>query len=548
MKNIIIVYSLLIVLGILIGVGATYYLSTEEATNAHEHESDETLYTCGMHPNIIEEEPGTCPICGMNLTPIKGSSKGKKKSSGERKIIYWRAPMNPNEIYDDPGKSKMGMDLVPVYEDEGSAHGVVTIDGSVLQNMNIKTEIVKSKNLSSDIYTNGVLTTDERKVFKVTTKISGWVEKLYVNYVGQKVKKGQKLVDIYSPELVATQQELISAFEMKDKMQNFSSDAILINSINKLKLFDISQEVIDKIISTKKVEKYLPLYAPFNGTVLTKNVIEGEKINQGSELMMMADLSNLWLKADIYESEIGSCKLGATAEITFPFNPGKTYQGKVSFIYPTLDTKTRTASVRIDIKNNNAELKPAMYGTVEIKGEGGEILPVLPETAVLRNGKNNMVVVYLGEGQFKPVEVKLGKYSSGFYEVMSGVKLGDEIVTSGQFMIDSESSLRSAVNLFSSNKGDSDKSKMGVYETKDENKIKELNAHQHNKTDSIVREGIVDLEAIDKNNDGKVFQDPMDWNVISDEAGRCSLCNMFLNEVTIEEAKKNLTDNGFEYK
>jgi hypothetical protein len=131
---------------------------------------------------------------------------------------------------------------------------------------------------------------------------------------------------------------------------------------------------------------------------------------------------------------------------------------------------------------------------------------------------------------------------------MSGVKLGDEIVTSGQFMIDSESSLRSAVNLFSSNKGDSDKSKMGVYETKDENKIKELNAHQHNKTDSIVREGIVDLEAIDKNNDGKVFQDPMDWNVISDKEGRCPVCGMFLKEVTIEEAKKNLTDNGFEYK
>ena len=540
MKNKIIIYFLLIVFGILIGVGATHYLSNGEQNDIHEHESDETLYTCGMHPNIIEEEPGTCPICGMNLTPIKGSSKGAKKSSAEREILYWRAPMDPNEIYEESGKSKMGMDLVPVYEDEGSAQGVVTIDGSVIQNMNVKTGIVKSKNLSPDIYTNGVLTTDERKVYEVTTKISGWVEKLYVNYVGQKVKKGQKLVDIYSPELVAAQQELISALEMKDKMQDLSNDAILKNSINKLELFDISKEVIDKIISTKKVENYLPLYAPFNGTVLTKNVVEGEKINQGSELMTLADLSKLWLKADIYENEIGNIKLGSSAEITFPFNPGKTYQGKVSFIYPTFDTKTRTASVRIDINNNNAELKPAMYGTVKIKGDPGEVLPVLPETAVLRNGKKNIVVVSLGEGQFKPVEVQLGKYASGFYEVLSGVKLGDEFVTSGQFMIDSESSLRSAVNLFSSQKEESANKNMDVEEI---NKMEE-----HNENHSIVREGIIDLEAIDKNKDGKVFQDPMDWNVISDEDGRCPVCNMFLKEVTIEEAKKNLKDNGFEYK
>jgi multidrug efflux pump subunit AcrA (membrane-fusion protein) len=391
-----------------------------------------------------------------------------------------------------------------------------------------------------DIYTNGVLTTDERKVYEVTTKISGWVEKLYVNYVGQEVKKGQKLVNIYSPELVAVQQELISALEMKDKMQNLSSDAILKNSINKLELFDIGKEVIDKIISTKKVEKYLPLYAPFNGTVLTKNVVEGEKINQGSELMTLADLSNLWLKADVYESEIGRIKLGATAEITFPFNPGKPYQGEVSFIYPTLNIKTRTASVRIDIKNNNSELKPAMYGTVEIKGEDGKAFPVLPETAVLRSGKKNIVVLSLGDGQFKPVEVQLGKYANGFYEVLSGVKLGDEFVTSGQFMIDSESSLRSAVNLFSSQKEESANKNMDV---------EEINTMEdHNENYSIVREGIIDLEAIDKNKDGKVFQDPMDWNVISDEDGRCPVCNMFLKEVTIEEAKKNLKDNGFEYK
>ncbi|MDA3861324.1 MAG: efflux RND transporter periplasmic adaptor subunit [Melioribacteraceae bacterium] len=560
MKSKILTYTLILVVGITLGVGGYYIASINSSTSIDNHEA-ETLYTCGMHPNIIESEPGTCPICGMNLTKIKGSKKNVPIDSKDRKIIYYRAPMNPNEVYDEPGKSQMGMDLVPVYEDEGGASGVVTVDGSVLQSMNVKMEFVKSKNLSSVIYTNGNLQTDERKEFALSTKFDGWIEKLYINFVGQKVSKGQKLVDIYSPKLVAAQQELLTAVNYESAINGSSKGEMISNAKRKLELFDISNEDIDKIIKTKETNKYMTLYAPFSGTVLSKNVIEGEMVKAGMEIIKMADLSTLWLKADIYESDLGKVSIGSQAEANFSYNAGKTYKGKISFIYPTINPTSRTATVRIDLTNNNHELKPSMFGNVTIKGNNlGEVL-VVSETAILRSGKNNIVILSLGEGKFKPVDVKLGLYSEGYYQILSGLKLNDVFVSSGQFMIDSESNLRSAVKLFTSDKSskvkkevmsDDEMKNMNTdsEEKKDmtSNSKEKVTTEEHNHESSIVHTGIIDVESIDKNGDGKVFQDPMDWNVISDSEGRCPLCGMFLKEVTIDEAKMNLKMNGFEYK
>lgn len=559
MKSKITIYILILVVGIAVGAGGYYILfNSSSDAEVHAHEEEGTLYSCGMHPNIVENEPGTCPICGMNLTPIKGSQKKESKDPKDKKIIYWRAPMNPNEVYDKPGKSQMGMDLVPVYEDEGGASGVVTVDGSVLQSMNVKMEFVKKRKISSAIYTNGTLETDERKEFAVTTKFTGWIEKLYINYTGQKVRKGQKLVDIYSPELVAAQQELLTALNYESSVNSSTKGEMINNAKRKLELFDISDADINNIIQTKKINKYMTLYAPFNGTVLSKNVLEGEMIKAGKEIIKIADLTNLWLKADIYESELEKVSLGSKAEISFSYNPDKTYSGKIIFIYPTVNLNTRTVTVRIDIKNNNNELKPSMFGNVIIRGkETGEV-PTIPETAVIRSGKRNIVILSLGDGKFKPVEIKLGLYADGIYQVLTGLKVNDPIVTSGQFMIDSESSLRSAVKLFTSdNAGKAPKKEMTEEEMKnmnsEEKEKKEMNsssekAEEHDHTASIVHEGVIDVEAIDKNGDGKVFQDLMDWNVISDEEGRCPLCGMFLKEVTIEEAKMNLKMNGFNYK
>lgn len=546
--NKILIYIVVLIVGALLGAGAFYMFSDNSVNEVHEHSSQEQLYSCGMHPNIIESEAGTCPICGMNLTPIKSKSTNTN-SSGEGEIIYWRAPMNPNEIYDSPGKSQMGMELVPVYENAGADEGLVTVDGSVLQSMNVKMEFVKNRSANSSIYTNGVVTTDERKEIVITSKLSGWIEKLYVNFVGQKVTKGEKLIDLYSPELVAAQQELITALKYQEVASNNNSNDLVQNAINKLELLDISQTEIDEIVKSKKAQKYIPLYAPYSGTVMTREVIEGQKITPNKQLMTIVDLNNLWLKADLYESELAKIKIGTKVEVTFNYYPGEIFKGKITFIYPIVDPVSRTVSVRMDIQNSNGELKPSMYGNVKIIGDGsGEMLSV-PETAVIRSGKKNIVVLGLGEGKFKPVEVTLGHYSDGFYQVLGGVKLNDKIVTSGQFMLDSESSLRSAVKLFSSsNAKEVEEHNMPDEEMDNEKEDAGSGQNHSDEESSIVRKGIIDVEGIDINGDGKVFQDPMDWNVISDEDGRCPVCGMFLKEATIDETKKNLTDNGYKFK
>ncbi len=532
---------------IAIAVIISVYLWNSNSQSKISIASEKQLYTCGMHPEIISEEPGNCPVCEMKLVP---KNKSDSAINGERKILYWRAPMDPNEIYDKPGKSKMGMDLVPVYDDNIEAGSIVQIDGVIQQNMNVKISSVEEKELSGEIFTNGVLTTDERNEYIVTTKVNGWIEKLYVNYTGQKITKGQKLVDIYSPELVSAQQELLTALDyqnstnlMEDSEISNSGNQLVKNTIQKLLLLDISKSKIDEIIRTKEIEKYLTLYAPTNGTVLLKNVIEGEKIIAGKQLLHIADLSNLWLKADIYESELSKVSIGSSAKINFTYLPEKTYSGIVDFIYPTVDPQTRVVQLRMNIKNINGELKPEMFANVQIKGNSFGIYPVVSESSIIRSGKHNVVILSFGEGKFKPVEVRLGAYSNGFYQILSGLNAGDKIVSSAQFMIDSESSLKAAVNAYAAEVNDvKSKANIGKVESNVNSKVEQ----EHG--ESIIREGIINVIEIDKNKDGKVFQDMMDWNVISDKDGKCILCNMNLKEVTIDEAKKNLQEHGYDYK
>ncbi|MEO8398749.1 MAG: efflux RND transporter periplasmic adaptor subunit, partial [Ignavibacteriaceae bacterium] len=284
-KNIIIIGLALIV----IAAGLFFILSSKGDSNTASTEKQ--LYTCGMHPQIISDEPGNCPICEMKLVPIKNSAQKNK----EKKIIHWRAPMDPNEIYDQPGKSKMGMDLVPVYENDESNSGIVNINPAVVQNMNVKIEEVKNRKLSAKIVTNGVLTTDETSEYIVTTKVNGWVEKLYVNYTGQKVNKGDKLMDIYSPELVAAQQEYLTAIAYNNSVINNelsnginTGNDLLKNAERKLGLLDIPERDISKLKETNEVKTYVTLYSQKSGTVINKNVIEGQKIMAGSPLLQIA--------------------------------------------------------------------------------------------------------------------------------------------------------------------------------------------------------------------------------------------------------------------
>jgi Cu(I)/Ag(I) efflux system membrane fusion protein/cobalt-zinc-cadmium efflux system membrane fusion protein len=538
---------IIIALAAVVIIVPVYFLFVTGNYSSEIDTQEKQLYTCGMHPNIISEEPGDCPICEMKLVPIKNTTRSGSVQNKDRKILYWRAPMDPNEIYESPGKSKMGMDLVPVYEDEAGSSGIVTIDPAVEQNMNVKIETVQKKNLSGKIITNGVLTVDESNQYIVTTRISGWVEKLYVNYTGQQVLQGSKLMDIYSPELVSAEQELLTALSYQNSVSQSSLQSIresgnelVKNAIRKLELLEVPDVEVKRLIATKEVKTFITLFAQKTGTVLEKNIVEGQKVIGGMPLLKIANLSNLWLMADIYEYELSKISLRSKAKINYNYLPGESFNGTVSFIYPTIDPKSRTVKIRINVNNQSGELKPEMFSNVEIEGNSLGTFPVVPENAVIRSGIKDIVIISIGNGKFKPTEIKLGGYSYGYYQVLQGLVEGNKVVTSAQFLIDSESNLRSAVNQFQS----------AVKEDKSETKeVKQkMNVEEHDHSSSIIHEGTIDLKSIDTNKDGKLFECPMDWNVISDEDGRCPVCNMYLKEYTIDEVKTNLDKNGFEYR
>lgn len=549
----------LIVSLLVLSIVGVYYFVIYKKSNAKVEVApqSEQLWTCGMHPQVIQDHPGNCPICGMKLVPKQGTGA---KTTGERKILFYRSPMDPNITSPYPTKDPMGMDFVPVYEDEATAEGVVAIDPTVVQNMNVKIEKVVKKRLPNVVVTNGILTTNETKDYFVTTRISGWIEKLYINYTGQKVRKGDKLMDIYSPELVSAQQELLTALSYKKSLITSnrdvlaSGDLMLKNAIRKLQLLEISSPDIDRLIQTQEVKTYVTLYAKTNGTVISKDVLEGQSVAPGMPLLKISDLSTLWLTADIYEYELSKVALGSPAEIRFNFMPGKIFKGKINFIYPNINPTTRTVKVRIDLPNPNDILKPAMFANVTIYGKDLGVTPVVPENAVIRSGQKDIVIVALGSGKFKPQEVTLGGYSQGYYQVLSGLGEGTDIVTSAQFLIDSESNLRAAISQFTSPKH----SHTSVIEQKPSSESEYKNHKQQEQTsqkkesmqkqESIIRKGVIDLNAIDKNKDGKVFQDQMDWNVISDKPGTCPICEMKLKEVTLGKAKQNLIKHGFKVK
>ncbi len=494
-----------------------------------------------------------------NSSQITAAQTTTKKG---RKILYWRAPMNPTEIYNHPGKSKMGMDLVPVYADEGGAAGFVKIDPVIVQDMNVQTYTVIDSELSSRVVTNGVLKTNETEDYIVTTRVNGWIQKLYVDYTGEKVSKGEKLMDIYSPELVAAEQELLTALSYQKSVDKSnvgdvinSGNELVKNAERKLQLLEIPESEIQRIERTKEVKTYITLYAQYSGTVIQKNILEGQKIMAGQPLMHISNLSTLWLTADIYEYELYKIELGSAAKIRFNYFPGKVYDGRISFIYPTIDSKSRTATVRIDVNNLQGKLMPEMFANVEISGRKLGVHPIIPENAVIRSGMRNLVIISLGDGKFKPQDVILGGYSNGYYQVLEGLSAGTKVVTSAQFLIDSESNLRAAVQQFvpaNKNGKEKDSAKTMKNMKMDNKKSENKKPMKMNGTKKQVSENIkakiINVEAVDKNHDGKVYQCPMDFDVLSDKPGIDPKCGMKLQEVTIAEAKANLIEHGFKVK
>jgi Cu(I)/Ag(I) efflux system membrane fusion protein/cobalt-zinc-cadmium efflux system membrane fusion protein len=380
-----------------------------------------------------------------------GVQAAEKKS--ERKIKYWKAPMDPTYIRNSPGKSPMGMDLVPVYEDEAQSGSTISIDPVTIQNMGIRTVQVKKRNLSHIIHTVGLVRYEEPLQYSINTKISGWVEKLYANQKGQKIKKGEALLKIYSPELVSTQQEFLLALHNKKALANNSFPEIaqgarqlLAAARRRLELWDVSKQQIEALEKNQKVQKTITIYSPYSGIITRKDVNEGTYAKAGTELLAISDISKVWVNADIYESDLPWVKTGLKAVVTLPFADSRKLYGKLTFLYPYMEAKTRTMKARLEFANPGMILKPDMYVNVQIMTRPLRNVLTIPENAVLNSGTSKTVFIALGKGKFEPRQIKTGLAGqNGLVQVRRGLLENEWVVTSAQFMLDSESNLRAAV-------------------------------------------------------------------------------------------------------
>jgi len=376
---------------------------------------------------------------------------------GKRKVLYWQSPMNPTEIYDHPGKSAMGMDLVPVYEGESGAGtgGTVSIDPETIQNMGVRTAHVQRMDLSRMIRTVGEVKYDDERVFIVNAKISGWIDKLYVNFVGEEVAAGDSLMEIYSPELVSTQEEFLLALKnyreaMKSSVASVREDAeqLLASTRQRLEYWDIPANEIEHLKQTGEVRKTILLQAPETGIVVKQNAVQGAFIKAGQDLFRIADLRTVWVHASFYDNETPWLKEGQRVTMELSYLPGKKYAGRVSYIYPYLREKARDVHVRLVFSNPNLDLKPGMYANVQLQGKTIRDAIVVPTEALIRSGTRTLVFVVRGEGKFEPREIKVGEQGgpgNGYVRVLSGLLGNEEIVISAQFMIDSESRLQEAI-------------------------------------------------------------------------------------------------------
>jgi RND family efflux transporter MFP subunit len=378
-------------------------------------------------------------------------------SSGDRKVLYWYDPMHPAYKADKPGIAPdCGMQLVPKYADEEMSlatmpTGTIKISSAKQQLMGVRTAKVARENLERTIRTTAQLTADETKIAHIHVKVSGWVEKVYVDYVGQLVKKGQPLFTLYSPDLVATQEEYLIAKRGQmalggSPFQEVSagSNSLLRAARDRLKFWDITDEQIKKLDETGEVSKTLTFYSPITGFVTDRKAFPQTSVNSDTELYTVSDLSTVWANADIYEYEVPYIHLGQTVELQLSYYPGRKWYGKVSYIYPMVDAQSRTLKVRIDLPNPELELKPQMFADAQLKVDYGSKV-VVPAEAVLDSGNEQIVFVAHDDGMFEPRRITMGPQFDNRIVVLSGLKPGEQIVVSGNFLIDSESQLKNAM-------------------------------------------------------------------------------------------------------
>jgi Cu(I)/Ag(I) efflux system membrane fusion protein len=365
------------------------------------------------------------------LTPVAIADEQKE-------ILYWVAPMDPNYQRDKPGKSPMGMDLVPVYADDNAQGGSVSIKPEVVQNLGVRTVKAERTRLWRGIDTVGYVDYDESRVSHIHLRTEGWIENLAVKSEGERVKKDERLFDLYSPELVNAQKEFVTALSSGNK-------SLIRASKPRLAALGVSDSQIKQIEKTRQTRHHISIYAPQDGVVSSLMVREGMFVKPTMNVMSLGDLSSVWLLAEVFEKQAQWVRVGQDAEVRLSYVPGHVWQGKVEYIYPSLDPKTRTLKIRLRFENPDEGLKPNMYANVRIFGGPKENIIVIPLEGLIRTGREERVIIDLDEGRFEAREVVSGIESGDYVEIIQGVDEGERVVTSGQFLIDSEASMRAGI-------------------------------------------------------------------------------------------------------
>ena len=422
-------------------------------------------YYCPMHPDYHADKPGDCPICGMRLVKSEkkdseakeGSSPGAAAPATERKVLFYRHPMNPSITSPVPAKDEMGMDFVPVYAGEarGAAGGVdglamVEAGQEGLRLAGVQAAVAERGEITRTTRAVGIVMPDESRVRHVHTKVAGYIEKLYVNYTGQQVRAGQPLLSIYSPELLATQQEFLRAREAAARFSGSAlpevrrgGEELLSAARQRLELLDVPPGFISRLERSGQAHREVTLTAPASGYVTGKEIFAGMEVQPGLDLLTLTDLSRVWIEADFYEYEAGSLRLGQRMTVALPYDPGVRFTGRVQYVYPTLDAQSRTLKVRLEFPNSGLVLKPGMYVDVSPDFETRQGI-VIPDSAVLDTGVRQVVFVEKG-GAFAPREVRVGSRGDGRALILSGLAAGERVAVRANFLLDSESRLRAAV-------------------------------------------------------------------------------------------------------
>lgn len=412
-------------------------------------------YVDPMHPGYKSDKPGIAPDCGMKLEPVYegGQTGGQPAAAAGRKILHYRDPKDPKYTSDKPGiNPETGNELEPVYADDPAAMpmGTIQVSPEKQQLIGMQYGVVERSAGVHTFRAVGKVAFDETRIARVHTRIDGWIERVFVDFVGQMVEKGQPLLTIYSPDLVASQQEYLLALKSEKVMKNSALDsslaasgALLEAARRRLKLWELSDEQIDEVGRTGKPLIYVTMYAPIRGYVTARNAFPKQRITAETELYTVVDLNKVWIMADVFEYEAPMVGLGQPAKVSLAYLPGKSFAARVNYIQPQVDPMTRTLKIRLEAENPGLALKPDMYVDVEFRVAMPLRLTV-PAEAVLDSGLRKTVFVDRGNGYLEPRQVETGERIADRIEIRHGLKAGERIVTSGNFLIDSESQLKSA--------------------------------------------------------------------------------------------------------